>query len=294
MTNIQARKVLETESRNDKNIRKHIKMKDRMVLVEADRICIYDSISKSPPSLVYPFSEIKEIHLRKDEEEHHHVMDGLDFGDPSRLGTVFYVKFKNERGGIIIEPDGDNVPKWDFIFFIVNLIISQLSLVNSNLMNYKPLTLESNLGKLNKNFNVKTFDTISIKKHMPFEYEFSVEESTQGEEIEDRLIDWQILERTATMHSSLLSKRMGDKLKKDRGEEGNHKATLTEVAGGLNANIETNKIYEHLEMIVEQTTREARAKTQEFNYTLPNLSSYIDSVHGLDNGNLTLFSEWRK
>ena len=50
-------------------------------------------------------------------------MSGMDFQEPNKIGTVLYVRYKNDRGGFLIEPDSSCVQKWDYIFFLVNMII---------------------------------------------------------------------------------------------------------------------------------------------------------------------------
>lgn len=247
-------------------------MKDRMVVIDQDKVALYDSVTTSAPAQVYNFSDIKEVLLVKEETDISHSLDAFDFGDPSKIGVVFHLKFKNERGGVIIEPDSSNVQKWDYIFFVMNVILSQ-QLVQS--LSFKPLTTEANQGKVFKSLNIKNLDTVTLKKQMAFEYEFPVDDSKVLDEVEDRLIDWQILDRCAAMHHDNLFKKMGGRAMKEGTEEGNSKATQTEViyitAGGKDVAADISDIGAS----VEQYTKDATRGVRDFNYSIPTLSSFV-------------------
>ena len=222
---------------------------------------------------MFIFADIKEVILVKEDSEINHSIDNFDFGDPSKIGVVFHLKFKNERGGLLIEPDASNVQKWDYAFFVMNMILSQ-QIVQS--LSFKPLTTEANQAKMFKSLNMKTLDNINLKRQMAFEYNFPVDDSKVNDDVEDRLIDWQILERCAAMHHDNLFKKMGDRAKKDGVEEGNNKATQTEaMLAAANIKDETYDITD-ITTAVEQYAKDARRGVRDFNYSIPTLSAFVD------------------
>lgn len=241
-------------------------------MIDQDRISLYDSVTTEMPAVIFNFADIKEVILVKEDSEMTHSIDAFDFGDPSKIGVVFHLKLKNERGGLIIEPDAANVQKWDYVFFVMNLILSQ-QIVQS--LSFKPLTTEANQAKMFKGLNMKTLDNVNLKRQMAFEYNFPVDDSKMHDDVEDRLIDWQILDRCAAMHHDNLYKKIGDRAKKDGIEEGNNKATQTEaILAAANIKDETCDITD-ITTVVDQYAKDARKGVRDFNYAIPALSSFV-------------------
>lgn len=272
MSSTQVRKLLAGDLRADRNIRDSLKLKDKMIVVNNDKLEFYDSVGNDSTKIMHNFSEIKEIYLVKDDADINHTLEAFDFGDPNKVGVIFHLKFKNERGGLIIEPDPNNIQKWDYLFFIVNLILAN-SLSHS--LTFRPMCTETNLGKLFKVINLKALDMINLKRLMGFDFSFPIEENQVLQDVEDRLVDWHILDKCAAMQHDSLLKKIGDRVKKSNAEEGNNKATQTETFKGF-ANLAdgTPGIPDTRERT--KSNQENKAKVHEFNYKIPSLSSFVN------------------
>jgi hypothetical protein len=244
-----------------------------MVVINHEKLVLYDAVGNESSKVVHNFSDIKEIFLVKDEADINHTLEAFDYGDPNKVGAIFHLKFKTERGGIIIEPDPSSVQKWDYMFFIVNLILSNSI---SPSLSFRPLSTETNMSKLTKTFNYKALDAISIKRLMGFDYEFPIEEAQVLQDVEDRLVDWQILDRCAALQHETLFKKIGDRVKKASAEEGNTKSTQTEIGKGLGG-ISEGRLIENDMNDTHAHDRESKRKIVEFNYTVPSLSAFINT-----------------
>lgn len=252
------------------------------MVVGFDRLELYEAVGNEETKVVHNFSDIKEIYLVKDDADISHTLEAFDFGDPNKVGVIFHLKFKNERGGLIIEPDPNNVQKWDYIFFIVNLILTHSIAHN---MTFRPLCTEANLSKLFKVINMKVLDLVNIKRSMGFDYGFPIEENKVLQDVEDRLIDWHILDKCAAMQHESLFKKIGDRVKKSNAEEGNNKSTQTEMTKGF-GNISEGGLGVPDTRERTRSNHEYKIKSTEFNYTIPSLSSFVNVQKDILQSNL--------
>ena len=223
LNNIEARKLFGRDFRGDRNVRESLGMKDRMLVIEGDKINFYDNIGTIEPRVSLPFADLKEVSLIKEETEMN--INSLTTQD-GRIGTVFFIRYKNDRGGILIEPDWACVQKWDYIFFVVNVILTN-SLAASN--SFRALTLDVNSSKIMKLLTVKALDQVNIKRHPTLDYDYPMEESSVLNEVDDTLIDWEILEKCSARENDILIKRTLNRSKLlNLGNLGNTKATQTD------------------------------------------------------------------
>lgn len=257
-----------------------------MIVVDQEKIMFFETVGNEETKVSYNISDIKEIHLLKDDSDTNHSLEAFDYGDPNKMGIIFHLKFKNERASLVIEPEPSNIQKWDYIFFIVNLIIRN-SLSQS--VSFRPLCYDPNLAKLEKGISLKSLDTVNYKRTIGFSYGFPFEESRVLRDVDDRLVDWHILEKCATMQHETLLKKMGDRIKKSSAEEGNNKSTQTEIGKGIVS------LSEGMLGLAESRTtasigKDPRTKAAEFNYTIPSLSSFVNVQSDILQGNLILLS----
>jgi len=302
MNNIEAKKLFNRgDFRTEKGIRDNLGIKDRLLLVENDRFLVYNGITAADPIQTINFAEIKEINLIKEEVDRNYNLGSLDSTDPSKIGTIFFVKYKNERGGFVIETDSNTTQKWDYIFFVVNTIIAN-NITNS--LRFFPFTLEANNARLTKNINTKTFDPVVVSRHNPPPYDYPMEDSKQTIDVEDTLIDWQILEHKSSEESTNLLKRILLKSKANASMEyisENSKAVQTDfkfsavdgdspvatIGGGATGMTVPSKTDQN-------RLQDPRYKTQEFNYQIPSLSSFVNDADLVKSSEQSNSSLWRQ
>ena len=297
LNTIEARKLFSRDFRGEKGIRESLAMKDRLLLIENDRICAFDGITANDPLQSINFTEIKEINLIKEEPDINYNLGSMDMSDPNKISTIFFVKYRNERGGFIIETDSTTAQKWDYQFFIVNLIVANNITYG---LNFKPLTLESNTLRLLKQIVMKSLDPIIVKKQLPFNYSYPMEDNKQVAEVEDTLIDWEILERIASRENDNLVKRVMSKTKSSTSTieiSQNSKSSQTDM-------IRSSDVDEGIGMAnaggimisskgANQAQLDPRYRTQEFNYQIPSLSSFVKDADLLKSKWIVYHSLWR-
>jgi hypothetical protein len=267
--NIEIRKLLGHDFRSDKSIRESLNMKDTLLMVEADCFCIYESITSQDASSIINFSEIKEIVLLKDEGDSL-LYTGMEVLDHNKMGYCFFIRYKNDRGGFIVEIETARVQKWDYIFLIVNLILSN-NLPSGNII--KPLTLEATFSKIIKQLTFKTYENITLRKYAPFKFEYPIiEEKDTLENIEDRLLDWEVLEACSQREMSYIDKHNKMRQRDGMGTDTLSKATQTEPVLGqpgqmdsLNMNALGSK-----EKLIGKKNKEI----DEFKYIVPTNKNY--------------------
>lgn len=232
LSSIDAQKLMARDFRNDRNLRTNIGMKDRMLFVEGDRLSVYEEIGSSEPTQVISMSDINDIVFLKEDIELSYNMSSSDQVEPWKPGGVFYIKLKLDQGGFMVEPERGNIQKWDYIFFIVKLIIAY-SLQNvsnqTTQSSFRSLCLESNFTKIQKQLNLKALDPISTRRNLPFNFDFPVNDQKVLDEVEDVLMDWEILEQCASREMALLSKKASARAKEMFNyDNANNKTTQTD------------------------------------------------------------------
>lgn len=127
----------------------------------------------------------------------------------------------------MVEPEWTCIQKWDYIFFLINIILLN-NLTNST--NFKALTLESNSTKLQKQIQIKQLDPITVKKHTMHPYSYPISEISILDNVEDTLIDWEILEASSLRENDILFKKALERNKMLKFENDvNDKSTQTEM-----------------------------------------------------------------
>ena len=225
LDNINSRKLfVGRDFRSDPNIRSTLGLKDKMMVIEGEKFNFYDDVGTPEPKNSYSFQDVKEIVILKEEPELNSNNSGKD---GPRIGTVFFIRFKNDRGGIMVEPEWTCIQKWDYIFFLINIILLN-NLTNST--NFKALTLESNSTKLQKQIQIKQLDPITVKKHTMHPYSYPISEISILDNVEDTLIDWEILEASSLRENDILFKKALERNKMLKFENDvNDKSTQTEM-----------------------------------------------------------------
>lgn len=232
LSSIDAQKLMARDFRNDRNMRNNIGLKDRMLLVEGDRLSVFEEIGSSDPTISISISDINDIIFLKEDIELSYNMSSSDQVEPWRPGGVFYIKLKLDQGGYMIEPERGSIQKWDYIFFLVKLMIAY-SLQNvsnqTSQASFRSLSLETNFTKIQKQLNLKALDPIGTRKNFSFNFDFPVSDQPVLDEVEDVLMDWEILEQCSSREMALLSKKASARAKElFNYDNANNKATQTD------------------------------------------------------------------
>lgn len=130
-----------------------LKKKEKLLVAKEDALYFYDYLNSTNPSIMHLVKDIKQINIIQKNSNDDSNLVRTERGS-NQHNYYFLVSYKSDKGGVILEIDSGSVKKWDYAFYIQNIIISNPILQDTvfrpfcSLATLKSLLKGVSIGKL--------------------------------------------------------------------------------------------------------------------------------------------------